>query len=294
MSPTTLTKRILILDSSQIDDFLTCPTYWKYKDKEHLIPIGADYRAMNMGTLGHHLLENYFKARAKGSTIFDAKNLALALQSDELGLKIISKLAIAREDVQSVVTTVENWITLSCINEFVPLSPDHVEVGFSEKLYEDDSTLFVLEGKIDLIGTYRNSPCIVDHKFHLRVTQNYNRSIQFRNYAMVTGYNSLNVNHLVFANGDGKTTNKNFYIDPITFSSAEHRCWRKELIGIYCDIQDQLNRYSAMSSWKRRSSCGGKYGRPCEYTTLCNDYDADTRAKNRETLYRIKEEWRPW
>ena len=111
---------------------------------------------------------------------------------------------------------------------------------------------------------------------------------------MVSGYTQLIVNHIVFANGDGKTTPKSFYLDPVSFTPEENRYWRGELIGIYFAISDKMTIAKSHSSWKNRASCPGKYGRPCDYTTLCNDYDPDTKGKNADLLYHIKEGWKPW
>ena len=64
-----MSKTILILDSSQIDTFLTCSTQWYYSYKRRLIPRNARLNTpMDMGTYGHKLLEIIYKERSKGNS----------------------------------------------------------------------------------------------------------------------------------------------------------------------------------------------------------------------------------
>ena len=70
----------------------------------------------------------------------------------------------------------------------VPKGPDYVESGFSKKIFEDDKRLWILEGRIDLIGqiapNYENG--WADHKLQARERDIYLKTIQIRNYSYVT------------------------------------------------------------------------------------------------------------
>ena len=83
-------KQILILDSTQIDAFLTCPQLWDYGQKQRLTPCtGAPTgEAMLMGTLGHKYLELYYKAKAEGKSQVQAIGAAESWDPDMRGLNV--------------------------------------------------------------------------------------------------------------------------------------------------------------------------------------------------------------
>src|SRR5205085_2807486 len=113
--------------------------------------------------------------------------------------------------------------------DFVPHNAESVEVGFSDLLYEDSEHLFVLEGKIDLLGTIDQTKILVDHKFQERSHNLYEKSVQFRNYSMVAGRQLLIINYIRMA----PSATKPFERVLVSFTTDEHRWWRKELVKIY-------------------------------------------------------------
>ena len=360
-----MSKTILILDSSQIDTFLTCPTQWYYSYKRRLIPNNArENTPMDMGTYGHKLLEIIYKERAKGNDK-NALDVAFAYDIDKetcrcahgqethgykkLTRKEIPELDCISEETigacQSIGCTCKGFepieFPLSApdrafvrnrvldytfvegvgIPELIPTSPEHVEVGFSHKLYEDENRLYILEGRIDLLGQIANN-CTdgwADHKFQSRERDLYLKSIQFRNYSMVTGLSIGVVNYIRFAKKVEK--DKTFKRSIISFSRLEIEAWRQNLIRIYSRIENALTFlqevpidkrwYSAITylqeasddkQWyqeddtlRNRAACSGKFGYPCDYTQLCENFFAPDLIKIYESSeYKQKPEWRPW
>src|SRR6202034_414515 len=61
-------KTVVVLDSSQIDTFLTCPEMWNLSYRQWLMPKNSPPNVpMDEGTYGHKLLEIIYKERAKGN-----------------------------------------------------------------------------------------------------------------------------------------------------------------------------------------------------------------------------------
>src|SRR5690348_15830065 len=83
---------------------------------------------------------------------------------------------------QQVKTRFREYCYTYINNDVIPASPEHVEVGFSEVVYESASRLYLLEGRIDIMGTLQGLNTIVDLKFQGRTRELYKKSIQFRNY----------------------------------------------------------------------------------------------------------------
>lgn len=307
-------KKTLILDSSQIDAFLTCPQLWEYGYKDRLAPISAakTSEAMAMGTLGHKFLEIYYKERARKVTQDEAIEKALAFEPE--AEERCSLCDASREEHELipedkhifqpkpfplekpkrafVAQRFREYCYTYSQKDIVPISSDHVEVGFSYKLYEDDECLYVLEGRMDLLGQYGDNPIWMDHKFQLRSRDLYKKSIQFRNYAMVAretaGITMGMVNYIRMTKEITKDTLKR---EMITFSKPELDYWKYNLIDIFHEIAKAVgdNKYE-----KNYSSCSGKFGYPCDFTPLCEEYVPGIIEAKRNTLYTIKKEWKPW
>lgn len=165
-----------------------------------------------------------------------------------------------------------------------------VEQGFSYPLLDTPEYLFVLEGRIDLMCILNNgSNGVLDHKFQGRERTLYGKSIQFRNYAMVTDFNYVVVNYIRLHQA---ISEKTFVRDVIYFSALEKQLWKRRLIEKFKKIFRQMQ--SGVFE-KEESACSGKYGYPCEFTKICNDnFDLVSIQAVKEQFYKKREAWKPW
>ena len=155
-------KFTLVLDSSQITQYLQCPTQWHNQYVKKLVPSTfkqQDQEAMNAGTYGHKLLDIYYKCIARGLKMNDRIEEAFDYDPDhdmcECGCSKDCHLPIPALKIhectrckkcvnytahpfplsQDVRFTVRNRFREYCAqymnNDFKPLSEQHVEVGFS-------------------------------------------------------------------------------------------------------------------------------------------------------------------
>ncbi len=314
-----MSKQIVIADSTQIDTFLQCERLWNYEHVERLIPAGIKVsQAAVMGSLGHKLLDLYYTSLAMGESPEMAIEVALAFDIDtwfctcnhsfdkhvvfcsEKGCECKEFISMRydlplpeREQVRQRFR--EYCYVYSIKTGLIPTSPKHIEIGFSHLIYEDSEAMFILEGRIDLIGSLSGMECIADHKFQLREKTLYKKSIQFRNYALVTNANLLIINMIRLAKTIGPKT---FELVPVSFTSLEHKWWERELISIFkrmaCAIRLASSNGGQMEpNW---SSCSGRYGYECDYTRLCEPTEQDPWLidTKKKTLYTIKPIWRPW
>jgi hypothetical protein len=186
----------------------------------------------------------------------------------------------------------------TAIPELIPKSPEHVEVGFSHKLYEDQDKLYILEGRIDLLGQIANNCEFgwADHKFQSRERSLYLKAIQFRNYSLVTGLSIGVINYIRFAKKVEK--DKTFKREIISFSRAELISWESELIRIFAKVQNFI--VNQQFPWflddsRNWSACAGRFGYPCEFTKLCENFNQPQLIQLIEAAeYKTKPEWRPW
>ena len=120
---------------------------------------------------------------------------------------------------------------------------------------------------------------------------------------MVTGLSIGVVNYIRFAKKIEK--DKTFKRAIISFSRLEIEGWRQNLIRIYNRIENALTFlqeaptdeqwYSKYDFLRNRAACSGKFGYPCDYTQLCENFFAPELIKIYESSeYKQKPEWRPW
>lgn len=319
-------KFVLTLDSSQISTFLDCPTMWQLGYRERLQPSAArENTPMDMGTYGHKLLEIIYKERAAGrpgSAIDTAfaynidKETCRCSHSHDYHIDSASpfctncrsigcpctefepiEFPLSPTDRQFVRDRVLEYTMVEgvVIPELVPQSAAHVEVGFSQRIYEDPERLYILEGRIDLLGQIANNVPNgwADHKFQTRERDLYLKSIQFRNYAMVTGLQLGVVNYIRFARKIEK--DKTFKRAVISFSLHELEAWRGQLIQIFQKIERFLLGKLPEVEIHNWAACSGRYGYPCDFTPLCEEWNQPELVQLKKVAeFKKKAEWRPW
>ncbi len=279
---------------------------------------------MNAGTYGHQVLDIYYTLRAQGVSFNDAFGQALDFCPDKdfkckcghikkehsrnvpefnigpSGCLRCLDLAPCKnfdpvpfelsQDLRfAVKNRLRDYFFTYQNNDFVPNNVEAVEVGFSQPIFEDSQNLFVLEGRIDLIGTLQGLATIVDHKFQMRKRDLYKKSVQFRNYDLVCNgvTNMLIVNYIRLAKTVDKTT---LVRDIVSFNSRERSWWHTELVKIFFQIKNQIENGFV----RNYGMCQGKYGYPCMYAPLCEEIDEGVRELKKQQLFVIKEAWKPW
>jgi hypothetical protein len=314
-----MSQQIVILDSTQIDAYDTCPSLWLYGYHESLEQgEGETKDAMAMGTLGHLWMENYYHQRALGKTVTESTEnaFAICLRADDLDKDPQDAGAFPLDPERRKIVLErcnQYWMTYSN-NDFIPSCREEyaitidpltslpidstkkvplVEKGFSYELFNSPEYLFILEGRIDLIAPMGNSNGLgfIDHKFQLRERNLYPKSIQFKNYALATG---LNLGIINYVRLHKEVSNKTFKRDIIAFNSQEIRAWRGELIDIYINVAKNLKGDHKYDFPRRRSQCSGKFGYACQFTHICEEPNREVGEMIKIQSYKKKKEWKPW
>ena len=311
-------KIVVTLDSTQISSFLECPRLWDYGDRQHLtLKVQEPNNAMMIGSYGHKLLEIYYKGRAAHLSGADAIQKAKAFDPDtescECGHEQSKHIIIGGTPFchkgcscktftpkpyplpKDIRADVARRFELHCYTyanrDFIVTDERAVEVGFSHRLYESSTRLYILEGRIDLFNPKdpeMNTIGFVDHKFQMQRRDLYEKSVQFRNYAYVTKARLAIINYIRMAkNIDGNTFQRKL----ISFSPMEHLWWEKELLKIYNAIAGYIVGEAFPPNW---NSCQGRFNTRCAFTSLCEEINSDIVEAKKEQLYVLKEQWRPW
>lgn len=311
-------KQIIIADSSSIEAHEQCPQLYDFAYRQSLVQIGEaeEKEAITMGTLGHKWLEIFNKERIRTNNAHVAAATAYKFNPDAedeqdnhqfpldpikrkfvydrcnmYWLFWVAKNVEYLPECKSIheIGIDESGLPLDCYRQS-PL----VELGFSYELFNSPEYLFILEGRIDKISSTSGTNCFVDYKFQQRKRNLYTKSIQFRNYAMVTGLNIGIIDYIRL----GKEINEDTFVkEVISFNPTELRSWRSELIDIYIQMARELKDTENNKFWsykRNRAACPGKFGYTCSFAQICEEPNRDLGERIKEQKYVQKKEWKPW
>lgn len=320
-----MSKHTIIRDSTQISSFLDCPQMWDYDHNQHLqLTLAKPNDAMIMGSYGHEMLERYYKMRAINESITNALESVLEWNPDtefcQCGHTIKhhitnmenmkfeqQKCTMPQCQCQNFNSTmypldndqrkiVKDKIRLYtytyAADDFVPQRPEHVEVGFSHKLYEDDEKLFILEGKVDLMMPHRGMATWTDHKFQMSAHELYQKDIQFRNYDLVMKAAIACINYIRLTKKVDHTT---FVRRWFGFSIMERAFWERRLIEIFNQMLE-LELSGIQPHHYHWNMCKGRFkGHTCAFTQLCEEaYLPHVVEARKKQAYHIRPVWQPW
>lgn len=261
-------KIVITLGSSQISDLRECKRKFHFRHVE-LIEINGTLREnspLDLGTYWHSLMEAHYR---KGVALTSSEMLRIRDKHSADPFFSLDSAGYAQVDRAYLSYTVQEL--LGSVKRITPMDAQKsVEVGFSEVLEETRDYVFILTGRIDLLGYESGSSILsaVDHKLQMRQRDLYSHSVQFRNYAMVTNVIQFIVNYVRL------TKEPTFERSRIIFSPEDHRRWKLKLLDLYQSIFIVLSRpdlggFNAFEEMENPTACGGKFGYSCQYTKIC-------------------------
>lgn len=281
---------VLVLDSSQIMDYLQCPTLWYWKNLRLIESNFIKRKAMDMGTIFHGLLERYYQGIINSESINSSQRFAIS----ELKKDNKKHLGFDKDIIEFLIQRFTQYATYYLLaGDFIPR---RVEQGFSKIIFENEHFLFVLEGRIDFIGiTKENNPqqIIVDHKTQEKYKFLYPKSIQFRNYAFATGFNLGCINYI----GLQKTVEEHtFRRDAFSFSSSYLAWWKQELIKIYCKVAHTIlaNQFLTSDAMNYATCQNNGWGYICQFAPICEEKSEQIREGLIQIQYHQVQKWEPW
>jgi hypothetical protein len=287
---------------------------------------------MSAGTYGHRLLDIYYRARYRHMPFKDSIELVYSYNPDKdmcecgcsldlhnkleaLGIEECTRckrcmafrpkpFPLNTKDRQKIQKRFNEYAVKYAKDDFMPLSENHVEVGFSNIIYEDSENQFILEGRIDLIAKWQQLEAVfVDHKFQAKTYYLYPKTIQFKNYALATGITTGVINYIRTA----EKSKEGLLLDReiLNFNQIELAAWQKRVVQIFFRVKKALQ--SSQNNGKNEiehnwNACNGMRltydkNKPqfCWYTPLCETVDQQVLESREKTLYKINENpWRPW
>ena len=306
-------KLNITLDSQQLYTFGICPLQWYYSYKESIRLATTDQKvAADKGTLVHYLMDLYYTERAtkpSESRLLHASNICQRFLSEKKTLELFPTSDLITDDNFGLDTFLCDrfmlYVHRYLNDDFKPLivnGKPGIEVGFSKLLYEDDSVRFILEGRIDLLVDLAGGAW-VDHKSEGKYNPLYFYKVQFRTYALATGYMFGLINYFGMQEDKDRKllkANKLFRRDLIAFKPEMIQEWKQKVLRIFWNVfyglalpENEQEKY--FYELKNESSCSGAFdSHPCQFTHLCEEYNWKFKQEIKEFKYKKVEPWVPW
>lgn len=290
MSDTNSGPFVLVLDSSQILDFLQCPTLWYWKNLRLIETNFIKREAMDKGTILHGLFERYYGKLIEGENPNTAQKYAIS----ELKKDNKKQFGFDKEVIDFLIQRFTQYAAYYLLSgDFIPKK---VEQGFSKTIFENDHFLFVLEGRIDFIGLTKESTprkIVMDHKTQEKYKYLYPKSIQFRNYALASDINLGCINYVGLQQNIEDYT---FKRDAFSFSSGYLAWWKEEVIKIFFRVAHTIltNRFLTSDAMSYATCQNNGWGYVCQFAPLCEERYEQIREGLIQIQYHKIQKWEPW
>jgi len=281
----------LILTSSFLKTWLTCPTKYKYSRLESIKHKDTYIEAFDKGTIIHSLLQNYYTFLSVGESCNNSARLAVEKTRQEINGKFPK---LASEDREFIKLRFLQYATFyKETRDIQPLMLEGnpaLEVGFSYPIVDNEHFLFVIEGRIDFIAYFPQSGInvIVDHKSQSKFYNYYDFDPQFQTYALAAKCPYVMVNYFGLQK---KFDERTFRRQLISYTPAHQERWRKFLITKCYEIANAILTDSFSQEYM---SCTGKYNSLCEYTELCEQTKPELVQIMKERDYVKVPEYSSW
>ena len=278
-------KQIIVIDASQLNTLQSCDMMMRYQYLLNLRP-AQKAEALEKGSLGHVILEAYYRAKRLKSLGKMSLSLAeIVDKSCQVGAIVAPTLQMDMAVSMNIISNCRDYMLYYNSDGWEPL---FIEMGFSKVIYEDEDFVFVYEGKVDLVTEVAGSnmpDAIVDHKFTSRSKNPHPLNNQFIGYCWALDKRTVVKNEIGFQTSYGpKDRFKRFVI---SYNLANIEEWQQNTIGW---IKRFILSYHMNQYLMNFTSCDKWSG--CQFTELCY-CTPDAREWKMETKYVKGEKWSP-
>lgn len=274
-------KRILALDSQVLDaiqkcGFFTFLNYVKnYRPNETIAP-------MERGSLGHKMLEVYYKLLQEGKEWDEAVEKATVV-----GREYYQTLNLELETSEWIV---KNFHDYTVYYKFDGMRILGVEESFSFIIHEDDELVIVYEGKIDL---HAELPVLgvslYDHKWRAVKANYIGLDNQLLGYSVATNSNLVYVNEVGLQKS--YPPEKRFRRVPIPIGDGVKERWLKNTIMWAKILDHSIQNNVWPQSHLKTPPLGITQCVSCQYNRICNSENDEEMLRKIQDHFHIGERW---
>lgn len=306
-------KSNVILDSQILSTLMNCPRLADFRFNHNLVSINGKSNSLEVGSIVHTFLENYYKNIIKGVKRDQAEGFALA--SAELyiqgcqhctnfepttnilrpicGHKVNDYPGVHNtpKDSESYLTGWQHALN-TCSEYAAHYRNDHwlpleVEVVKGEVLYEDDEVRILWKAKLDLVADTNQGIFPVDHKTMKQRRDTISMNNQFMGQCLLMKSNKVFINKIGFQ--ASLKPEEKFLRVPVHYSPSRLMEWQSETLPYYAKL---LLMYAEGGHYPPNfTNCEGKFGK-CAFLSVCES-DPSNREGELKDNFMVGPIWNP-
>lgn len=280
-------KKSIILDSQILSSWMSCKRLTDFRFNHNLVPIAGKGKALEMGSLAHHILMIYFKSlrdkHSKAEGIEQAFISANKYIVGDINNEVIYPgVKLEQEDIDTVLKTMREYFIHYQNEYWIPIEVEKVK---GVVVYEDDEIQVLWKTKFDLLTDTNQGIYPVDHKTMSRRSDALSLNNQFMGQCVNAGTNAVIINKI----GWQKTLKpvEKFTRQVISYSNDRLSEW-KQLVGFYAkEIVD----FNEMQFFPPNfTHCDKFFG--CAFKMVC-EADRNMRQEELKLHFKVGEAWEP-
>jgi hypothetical protein len=252
-------KKNIILDATMLSTIMSCGRLADFRFNHHFQAVDGKSSSIEMGSIVHTYLENYYKAIITGRTRQDAHGDAFVLasvysQSDEVN-------NTSDDDKALALNTCELYHEQYKNDSWIPLE---VEVVKQEVLYTDDEIRIMWKAKLDTIFDTPAGIIPVDHKTMKQRRDSTTLNNQFIGQCILMKTRLMFINKIGFQKS--LKPNDRFTRVAMNFTSDVLMEWQSEILPHWAY---QYLSWHESGYWAPNyTHCENKYGF-CQFKSIC-------------------------
>lgn len=260
-SPTIIIpKKNVILDATTFSTLMSCACLMDLRFNHNFVSIGGKSVSLEMGSIVHAALENYYKSIIGGMPKGQCVGFALTAGQAYAASEEVRNCK--PEDIELALKTTEEYLDFYKNDFWIPLE---VECVKGAVIYEDDEIRILWKAKYDWIVDTTQLITSVDHKTMKQRRDTLTLNNQFMGQCLLLGVRSMFVNKIGFQKS--LKPEEKFTRLMINYTADQLTEWQSTIVPYYAKL---MLMYQESEYWPPNfTHCENKYGF-CPYKDVCS------------------------
>lgn len=259
MTEILIPKKNVILDSQVLSTLMSCARLTDFRFNYHFTSITGKSVSLEMGSIVHSFLENYYQNIINGVKKQDCIGFALIAAQEYAGSNECQNSS--PEDKSWALQTCEQYLDYYKNDYWTPLE---VEVVKGEILYEDDEIRVMWKAKFDLISDTNQGIYPIDHKTMKQRRDTLTLNNQFIGQCILMKTRLMFVNKIGFQKS--LKSEERFTRVSINYTLDRLIEWQSVILPYYAKL---MLMYQESEYWPPNfTHCENKYGF-CQFKEVC-------------------------
>lgn len=252
-------KKNIILDATVLSTLMSCARLADFRFNHHLQAVTGKSTSLEMGSIVHTYLENYYKQVINGMKKDEAHGFGItAAMAYSAGAEVQNS---PDEDKQLAIDTCNLYREHYRNDSWIPLE---VETVKGEVLYEDDEIRVMWKAKFDLLVDTNQGIFSVDHKTMKQRRDTTSLNNQFTGQCILTKQRTMFVNKIGFQKS--LKPSERFVRVPVSYTADRLLEWQEIILPYWAKM---MLMYAESGYWPPNyTHCENKFGF-CQFKEIC-------------------------